>query len=123
MTRTACVVLLTCVVSGCSPSNACLERTQLRVPSPQRTRVATIYPGGCADVILAPQITVEFRDQGGGGGVFAVRDSVAAIGARWLGEDTLEVSYPAGLTVEMRRPTLQHGPARIAVVYRETPRP
>jgi hypothetical protein len=46
-----------------------------------------------------------------------------ALAARWYGEDTLEVSYPAGVTVEMRRTTLQHGPARVAVVYREHAHP
>ena len=123
MRAVAPAILATLLLLGCSQANACLERAQVRVRSPQRMRVATIYPGGCADVFLAPQITVEFRDQGGGGGVFAVRDSAAALGARWRGEDTLEVSYPAGVTIEMQRTTLQHGPARIAVVYHEVPRP
>ena len=114
-------IIAVLLLAGCAPEDACLEQARVRVVSPQRTRVATIYPGGCPDRLLAPQIIVEFRDQGGGGGVFAVRDSAAALGARWLGEDTLEVSYPPGLTIDMQRTTLQHGPARITVVYRETP--
>jgi hypothetical protein len=116
----------TFLLLGCPPADDCLQRAQVRVRSPGGTREATIYPGGCAEVVLAPQVTVDFRHPGGdrgGGGVFAVRDSAAAITARWLTEDTLEVSYPAGITVAKRETALRNRDARIAVVYREQSRP
>lgn len=112
---------LLAVTAACSGSDPCLARTQLHRRSPSGDREATVYPGGCPGVSLAPQVTVAFRRAGGGGGVFALADSAGAIDARWVNDDTLEVSYPAGA-----RPTKQDSVARfrderVRVVYRVTP--
>jgi len=95
----------------------------VRSASPSGDRIATVYPGGCHGVILAPQVTVELRTkQGrGGGGVFAVRDSAAQMEVRWISEDTLEVSYPTTATVEKRQSLLQFRDARLHVIYRARP--
>lgn len=103
------------------PAERCLAAAKVRTVSPSGRRIATVYPGGCPDVFLAPQVLVEFRTSRGrgGGGVFAVRDSAARIEARWLSEDTLEVSYPSGVTVEKRESTIRYRDQHLNLVYRQ----
>ena len=108
-------------LGACDEPDPCLAAAQQRSASPSGRRIATVYQGGCPGVALAPQVTVALRTNSGagGGGVFAVRDSAARIEARWIGEDTLEVSYPRGVTIEQQRPTLQYRDAVVHVVLRE----
>jgi hypothetical protein len=88
-------LVLSICAAGCYRSDPCLANAQVHRFSPSGRREATIYRGDCPGVFLAPQVTVEFKDAGGGAGVFALADSVGELDARWHGEDTLEVSYPA----------------------------
>ena len=91
----------------------------LERPSPDGKRIASIYRGDCPSVFLAPQVSVDFR--GGGVGVFAVRDSAAAIDAKWLTNDTLEVTYPSGVQIEKQDSVARFRNTRVRMVYREAP--
>jgi hypothetical protein len=120
----ALILICWVALAACDdPAERCLAGAKVRTVSPSGRRVATVYSGGCPDVSLAPQVLVEFRTpQGrGGGGVFAVHDSAARIEARWLGDDTLEVDYPSGVTVEKRESTIRYRDQRLNVVYRQRP--
>jgi hypothetical protein len=110
-------------LGACGRSDSCLAAAQVRTSSSSGRRVATVYPGGCPNVSLSPQVTIEFRSlQGSGGaGVFAVRDSAADIRARWVGDDTLEVAYPVEATVEKRETVVRFQRERVHVVYRPLP--
>jgi hypothetical protein len=103
---------------GCHRTDPCLAAAELHRLSPSGDREATVYPGGCPDVFLTPQVLVEFRRAGGGGGVFALGDSAGAIDARWVSEDTLEVSYPAGARVLQRDSLVRVYEERVYVIYR-----
>jgi hypothetical protein len=107
-------------IVACERADPCFAAMQRKSVSPSGRRVATTYPGGCPDVFFATQVTVEFRGSGGGG-VFAVRDSVADIRTRWRSEDTLEISYPANVTIDKRETVLRHKAARVYMVYRPRP--
>jgi len=78
-----------------------------------------IYLGGCPNSVPS-QIGVDFQSRGGGL-VFAVRDSIAAIDARWVSNDTLAIQYPASVAVDQRRAFSQYGRDRVEVVYRPIP--
>jgi hypothetical protein len=99
----------------------CQEESTITRRSPDNGRHARIYAGGCPTVGLAPQVTVEFRRSGGGGSVFAVRDSVAHIDAEWRGEDTLVVRHASGLAIEKRDTLLRFRDERLIVRYEELP--
>jgi hypothetical protein len=103
---------------GCYRADPCLADAQLHRRSPSGDREVTVYPGGCPGVFLAPQVTVGFRRAGSGGGVFALGDSAGPIDARWVSEDTLEVSYPAGARVVKRDSVARFREERVYVVYR-----
>jgi hypothetical protein len=104
-------------LTACTADDPCLAAAMLERPSPDGNRTASIYPGGCPGVFLAPQVLVDFG--GGGMGVFAVRDSAAAIDAKWLTNDTLEITYPPGVQVEKQDSIARFRDARVRVVYRE----
>lgn len=124
MSRQFFILALNAVaLSACSGGDPCVASKQVRAASPSGDRVAVVYPGGCPDVVLAPQVTVEFRAAGGGGGVFAIHEREARLEARWLNEDTLEVSYPAGSTVALREPVLRYQDQQVHVVFRELQTP
>jgi hypothetical protein len=104
-------------LTACTADDPCLAAATLKRPSPDGDRSASIYRGDCPGVFLAPQVLVEFR--GGGTGVFAVRDSTAAIDAQWLANDTLEITYPPGVQIEKRDSIARFRDVRVRVVYRE----
>ena len=104
-------------LTACAADDPCLAAATLKRPSPDGNRTASIYRGDCPSVFLAPQVLVDFR--GGGMGVFAVRDSAAEIDARWLTNDTLEITYPPRVQIEKRDSIARFRDARVRVVYRE----
>jgi hypothetical protein len=95
----------------------CIEAATKRVRSPSGRREASVYSGRCPSAQLAPQVLVAFPG-GGGGGVFAVGDSVMDVDIRWLSEDSLEVTYASSLRVEKQEHTLRYGSEHLYFVYR-----
>jgi hypothetical protein len=67
--------------------------------------------------MAAPQVLVEFQNGAGGAGVFAVSDSVVTLRARWISEDTLEISYPPDAHVIKKEVAAQHGSDRVTIRY------
>ena len=109
------VSLTVLTAAGCAAPDACLEAHEFRRPSPSSDRVAVIYPGGCSGYSI-PEIRVDFG-QRGGGLVFAARDSVAALDAHWVTNDTLVVTYPESVHVDEQRTFSQYGEDKVQVIY------
>jgi hypothetical protein len=102
--------------SGCVANDPCIAERQLTIESPSGYRKITVFPGPCPGA--APQVLVEFaRDGGGGGGVFAVEDSVVDVRARWVGEDTVEIAFPSTARVVKRDSVIQFRAERVFIRY------
>ena len=114
------LLVAACVLAGCY-SDPCLEAHTQRVVSPSGERYADLFSGPCPGA--APQILVAFERGNGGGGVFAVNDSATALSARWLSEDSLEVTYPVTASVAKKETVTQYRQGRVHVVYRQTAAP
>ena len=109
----ACVVVT--LLSGCVDENPCLAAHRKVIRSPSGARQIDISTGPCSG--SAPQVLIGFDHGGGGGGVFAVDDSMVAIDGRWIGEDTAEISYPASAHVSEKRSRTQYGEQHVTIVY------
>ena len=112
MIRIATALVIT-TVAGCATHDPCITSHQQHLPSPSGDRTITIFTGPCPGA--APQVSIEFAR--GGGGVFAVDDSVVSLQARWVSEDTVEIAYPASARVSKRDSMVQQASERVAIVY------
>ena len=101
--------------SACETRDPCLDAHRDVVPSPSGSRQVNISSGPCPGA--APQILIEFDHGAGGTGVFAVNDSVLAARARWIGEDTVEISYPSRAHVVKKESRAQYGSGHVTVLY------
>ena len=114
-TRRLTVLLLLLTTSACETRDPCLDAHRELVPSPSGSRQVNISTGPCPGA--APQILIEFDHAAGGAGVFAVNDSVLAARAQWIGEDTVEITYPADAHVVKKESRAQYGPGHVTVLY------
>jgi len=114
-TRRLTVLLLLLTTSACETRDPCLDAHRELVPSPSGSRQVNISTGPCPGA--APQILIEFDHAAGGTGVFAVNDSVLAARARWIGEDTVEITYPADAHVVKKESRAQYGPRHVTALY------
>jgi len=101
--------------SSCATRDSCITAHERFVNSPSGRRRLSIFSGPCPDA--APQVLVEFDRGTGGAGVFAVDDSAAAISGRWIGEDTVQIFYPAGAHVSKRLDFAQYRRGTVFVRY------
>jgi hypothetical protein len=108
-------LLLVASVSACETRDPCLEAHRQLVTSPTGSRQVTISSGPCPG--SAPQILIGFEHGAGGAGVFAVNDSVLTARARWIGEDTVEITYPADARVTKKENRAQYGAGHVTVLY------
>jgi hypothetical protein len=114
-TRARTGPLLAVIATACATRDPCLEAHRQVVVSPSGSRRVNISAGPCPGA--APQILIEFDRGAGGAGVFAVDDSVLAARARWISEDTVEITYPANARVVKRESRAQYGSAHVTILY------
>src|SRR5262245_28486692 len=110
---TARLLVATFALAGCASPDPCIAAHRQRTSSPSGSRRVIVFTGPCPGE--APQVLVEFRRSGGGGGVFAADDSVVNLRARWVGEDTVEISYPASARVSKKDSVVQHATERVVL--------
>lgn len=103
------------VLAGCVADDPCLAAHRRAIPSPSGARRLDISTGPCPG--SAPQALISFNHGSGGGGVFAVDDSMVAAEGRWISEDTAEISYPAAARVSKRESTIQYGKEHVTILY------
>ena len=116
MTRFSLVALgFLPVLAACETRDPCLDAHRQLLASPSGARRINIFAGPCPNA--APQILIEFDHGAAGAGVFAVNDSVMDVGARWVGEDTVEISYPRQARVVKQESFAQNGSRRVIVRY------
>ena len=108
-------LLLGASLSACETRDSSLDAHRQLVTSPSGSRQVTISRGPCPG--SAPQILIGFEHGAGGAGVFAVNDSVLSASARWIGEDTVEITYPAGARVAKQENRAQYGAEHVTVRY------
>ena len=113
--RRASLLLFLLVASACETRDPCLDAHRELVPSPSGSRQVDIFSGPCSG--SAPQIGIAFDHGAGGAGVFAVDDSVLAAHARWIGEDTVEITYPSGARVSKKESRAQYRAGHVTVLY------
>lgn len=103
------------MLAACETRDPCLDAHRQLLPSPSGTRQIDIFSGPCPNA--APQILIMFNHGAGGSGVFAVNDSAIVARARWIGEDTVEITYPRQARVLQQRSFAQNGSQRVTVTY------
>lgn len=114
------------VFGGCGPGS-CLNQRSLRLPSPSGRATAMLYPGGCRDVDLVPQIVLYMRGADPRG-VFVVGDRLMDARMRWIGRDTLQISHRVNAKVALRERLIRTARDTVVVTYktlipRKTPPP
>lgn len=109
------ILVTTAIFAGCVDENPCLDAHRKVIPSPSDARAIYISTGPCPN--SAPQALISFDHGSGGAGVFAVDDSMVAVDGRWIGEDTVEISYPASAHVSKKQSRTQYGREHVTVVY------
>lgn len=102
--------------AGCGPGS-CLNQRSLRLPSPSGRATAMLYPGGCRDVDLVPQIVLYMRGADPSG-VFVVGDRVMDARMRWIGRDTLQISHRVNAKVALRERLIHTGRDTVIVTYK-----
>ncbi len=112
--------------AGCGPGS-CLNQRSLRLPSPSGRATAMLYPGGCRDVDLVPQIVLYMRGADPSG-VFVVGDRLMDARMRWIGRDTLQISHRVNAKVALRERMVRTARDTVFVTYktllpRKTPPP
>jgi len=103
------------VFVGCVDDDPCLSAHRKVIRSPSGSRRIDISTGPCPG--SAPQALIMFDHGSGGGGVFAVDDSSVVADGRWIGEDTVVISYPPSAHVSKREPRVQYGQQHVTILY------
>jgi len=109
------LTFIAAAIRGCVASDPCLEAHRKVIRSPSGSRQIDIMTGPCPGA--APEVLIMFDHGSGGGGVFAVDDSVVAADGRWISEDTAEISYPVAARVSKKVSRQQHGQEHVTILY------
>lgn len=112
------LVALCGTLAGCESRDLCIDARRELVASPSGARHLEIIHGPCEGAV--PDVRIAFGT--GAARVFASADSDARVDARWIAEDTAEITYAQGERATLRDTIARVANEQVVVHYLIAPR-